>query len=426
MNPFQSQFESLIDRRKNEPAELKALRLQGLERFNELGLPKPSWESWQYSDFSKIDSAHFRLPTEDDMPSTKEERFPIIGDSYNIVILNGFYQKQLSSLPDTIKVRTILEMFGKEPSPILRNLISEVNPFRALNAGLMNCGLVMDIPDGTVINKPIHILYQTTHISDSVMTNPRFLVQIGANAEATLIEHYAGKSNNEYFHNIVTEISLAENANLNHIRIQEDGFNATHVASTRYLLDSNARLNGMHFALGSKLYRQDISVTLNGEGAEGILNGLCLSNENQHLDHFVTIDHDQARCVSRQLFKYILSDASSGAFNGRIVVKPDSQKTDAIQTNKNLLLSDASLMNSNPQLEIYADDVKCAHGSTSGQMDSEAIFYLQSRGLNQDKARLLLINGFAGEVLQKIRNQSARDYLESCLYEWLDNQNFSA
>jgi Fe-S cluster assembly protein SufD len=182
----------------------------------------------------------------------------------------------------------------------------------------------------------------------------------------------------------------------------------------------------MHFVSGSKLYRQNISVILNGEGSEVILNGLCLSNETQHLDHFITIDHDRPQCVSRQLFKYILSDASSGAFNGRIVVKPDSQKTDAIQTNKNLLLSDASLMNSNPQLEIYADDVKCAHGSTSGQMDSEAIFYLQSRGLKKDKARLLLINGFAGEVLQKIRNQSARDYLESHISEWLEDQDFAA
>jgi Fe-S cluster assembly protein SufD len=366
------------------------------------------------------------LPTENDLPSTHTETFPLIGDSHKIVVLNGFYQKQMSSLPDTVKIRTILETFEGESSPILSNLNSEVNPFRALNTAFISSGLVVDIPDGTVLEKPIHLLFQTTEISDLLMTHPRFVVKVGVNAEGTLIEHYVGKSHTEYFHNIVTDFSLAENAHLNHIRIQEDGSNATHVASTSYTLESHSSLHGMHFASGSKLYRQNISVILNGEGSEVILNGLCLSNETQHLDHFITIDHDQPQCVSRQLFKYILSDASSGAFNGRIVVKPDSQKTDAIQTNKNLLLSDASLMNSNPQLEIYADDVKCAHGSTSGQMDSEAIFYLQSRGLKKDKARLLLINGFAGEVLQKIRNQSARDYLESHISEWLEDQDFAA
>jgi Fe-S cluster assembly protein SufD len=178
----------------------------------------------------------------------------------------------------------------------------------------------------------------------------------------------------------------------------------------------------MHFASGSKLYRQDISVSLNGEGSEANLNGLCLSNEMQHLDHFVTMDHDQPQCVSRQLFKYILSDSSSGAFNGRIVVSPDSQKTDAIQTNKNLLLSESALMNSNPQLEIYANDVKCAHGSTSGQMDPEAIFYLQSRGLNKNEARLLLINGFAREVIQNIQDKATQEYLDNLLNDWLDKQ----
>ena len=422
MNSFLSEFEFFANHRENETAESKALRQKGLDQFNELGLPKRSWEAWQYSDFSKLESAHFRLPKENAFPSTIPESIPITSDFNKIVFVNDFFQKQMSSFPDSIIVRTIMDISAEESSEILSKLNTNENPFHALNTALMSSKILIEIPKGIILEKPIHILFQTTDISDLQMTHPRVRVKTGSNSEATIIEHYIGKCKTEYFQNIVTEFSLANNARLNHIRIQEDGINATHVSSTHYQLESDASLHGMHFASGSKLYRQDISVSLNGEGSEANLNGLCLSNEMQHLDHFVTMDHDQPQCVSRQLFKYILSDSSSGAFNGRIVVSPDSQKTDAIQTNKNLLLSESALMNSNPQLEIYANDVKCAHGSTSGQMDPEAIFYLQSRGLNKNEARLLLINGFAREVIQNIQDKATQEYLDNLLNDWLDKQ----
>lgn len=426
MTEFKSEFKALTNRWTDEPADLQFLRNQAFGRFNELGVPTRAWEEWQYSDFSKIESSGFRLTTADDLPSVSENSLAQISDTYKIVILNGHYQEPLSDLPQEITVQSLLNVFQSEPTAIQNGTASESNPFLVLNTAFMNSGLAIGIPDETVIDRPIHLLYFTTDIAEPIMNHPRFLIRLGNQAEVTIIEHYLGKTEIRYFQNVVTKISVGENSHLNHIRIQEEGPAASHISATHYTLEASAQVRGMHFASGSKLYRQNISVGLNGEGAEANLNGLCLSDETQHLDHYVLVDHNQPHCGSRQLFKYILADKSSGAFNGRIIVRPDSQKTDANQTNKNLLLSKSALMNSNPQLEIYADDVKCAHGSTSGQVDSEAIFYMQSRGIKKDKARLLLINGFATEVIQKVRDDATQDYLDNRLHEWLDKQDIAS
>lgn len=423
MTGFQSEFNTMMKRWDHEPEALTSLRSSSMERFNELGLPTKSWEEWQYADFSKIEPAGYRMTTAKDLPSIPEGTLEKIGDAHRIVILNGHYQATMTDLPKEIKIQTLMDVFQSEPSALQNGSVSEANPFRALNTAFMNSGLSVEIPEGIILTKPIHLLFHTADIDEAVMNHPRLLIQLGANAEAVFIEHYTGGTSTPYFQNCVTDVSLSDNSKMDHIRIQEEGVSASHIASTHYSIGANGSATGTHFVSGSALYRQNISVSLNGQGAEANVNGLCLSDQNQHLDHFVTIDHKKPHCKSGQLFKNILSDTSSGAFNGRIMVRPDSQKTDAQQTNKNLLLSDSALMNSNPQLEIYADDVKCAHGSTSGQLDQEAVFYLQSRGIKEEKAKLILINGFAGEAIQNVKNEATHTYLDNRLNEWLENRD---
>ena len=252
------------------------------------------------------------------------------------------------------------------------------------------------------------------------MNHPLFIMNIGDGSKVSIIEHYYGSTNIEYWVNTVTKIRLHKNSLLNHIRLQEDGNNSYHVADTEYILEKDAELKGFHYA-----YRQNINVNLNDIGSSSSINGLCLSNHKQKHDHFITINHLKEKCTSNQLFKYILSDAALGIFNGKVIVKKDAQQTNANQTTRNLLLNDKAAAHSNPQLEIYADDVKCSHGSTTGQLDNNAIFYMRSRGIDFKSAQLLLINGFAKEILELISENKVNEYVNDQISYWLENININ-
>ena len=417
MKQFQEQFDELLEYWPDEDSSLRDLRLKAFNKFKELGLPNKKWEEWQFTDFSSINKLNFRLSKDSDLPTLPKTIPGRISNSYIIFIVNGHYQPQLSEIPSSVSIATGLEHFRSNPE--LYSINNSSNPFLSLNTSMMNSGLPIYIKDNAIIEKPIQVVYLTTNISDELMNHPRFSFNLGENSESTIIEQYIGSTSNSYFINAVTQVNIEKNAKLNHVRIQEDDQMSHHTACTYYTLNKSSILNSTSISSGSQLYRHNIKLSLNDESADATLNGLSLTKDSQHHDQHVIVDHNSDACHSNQLFKYILSDKSSGVFNGRVIVRESTKQTDANQSNKNLLLSPHSLMNANPQLEIYAEDVKCSHGSTTGQIDSEALFYLRSRGISKEKAIELIVGGFAEDILENIKNDDLKTFLSKNIFSWL-------
>ena len=295
------------------------------------------------------------------------------------------------------------------------------NPFSALNTSMMNSGICITLDSDVILDQPIQVIYATQDILDPLMNHPRFIFQLGDNSEATIVEHYMGSTDLDYFINPVSNIFIKNNAKLNHFRIEAEDILANHIASTNYTLGADSQLNAVSISSGSKLFRHNINLSFKDKGGYASLNGLSTIKNDQHHDQHIIVDHLKNTCQSKQLFKYILSDRSSGVFNGKVVVKEDTKHTDADQANKNLLLSPEAIMNTNPQLEIYSEDVKCSHGSTTGQIDPEALFYLQSRGISKPKAIELIINGFAKDIIDQINNKDVKDYIDNKVTNWLES-----
>ena len=321
-------------------------------------------------------------------------------------------------MPESISITTNLDHFKSNKELYVNE--ENTNPFTALNASMMNSGICIKLDSNVIIEKPIQLIYATVDISDHLMNHPRFVFELGYNSEATIIEHYVGSTDLAYFINPVSNIFLNNNAKLHHFRVEEDAALANHIASTNYFLKADSQLNAVSISSGAKLFRHNIKLTFNDQGGYANLSGLSTIKNDQHHDQNIIIDHFNNSCQSEQLFKYILSDKSSGVFNGKVVVKENTQHTDADQANKNLLLSSEAIMNTNPQLEIYSEDVKCSHGSTTGQIDSEALFYLQSRGISKSKSIELIINGFAKDIVDHINNEDVKSYINTKVTNWIE------
>ena len=408
----------------NQSETIKSLQMNAFDEFNKYGLPDKNWEDWKYSDFSFLNNSTFSFGLRKNI---SELPYPLskFNSPNQIVFFNGYYKKDLSSFGNQLSINTIDETYKKNPELIEKIISANKNPFHNINSAMMNTGLTINIHNDEIINEPIHIINFTSDIDEPIMNHPLFIMNIGDGSKVSIIEHYYGSTNIEYWVNTVTKIRLHKNSLLNHIRLQEDGNNSYHVADTEYILEKDAELKGFHYASGANSYRQNINVNLNDIGSSSSINGLCLSNHKQKHDHFITINHLKEKCTSNQLFKYILSDAALGIFNGKVIVKKDAQQTNANQTTRNLLLNDKAAAHSNPQLEIYADDVKCSHGSTTGQLDNNAIFYMRSRGIDFKSAQLLLINGFAKEILELISENKVNEYVNDQISYWLENININ-
>ncbi len=419
MQHFRLELETLQSKWSDEPNTLSLLRQKAFSRFIELGFPTKKWEDWQFTDFSPFDKTEFRMASAEDLNSAKDYHIQSIGNFYSIVILNGHYQPQLSHVPEGVTIQTLPDLL------LIDELIdfspSEENPFVALNTSLMNSGLAIGIADGIKLTKPIHYQFLTTNLTDMVMNHPRLLIQMGDNASVSIIEQYNSDSSKLYWNNCVTIVKIGLNSSLNHYRILED--TGYYTGSMEYHLQKDAALNATYFSKSSKLFRSNVRIHFQGQNAVAELNGLSLSKDNQHVDMQVIVDHQHPHCTSNQYFKYILDDYAGGVFNGRVIVRKNSQKTDSSQTNKNLLLSKTASMHSNPQLEIYADDVRCSHGSSTGQLDEDALYYLRTRGIDISAAHQLMVEGFGGEVLSKIKDESTSAYLHKQLTTWLEELN---
>jgi len=284
-----------------------------------------------------------------------------------------------------------------------------------LNEAFLIDGAFIHVPRGIVLERPVHLVFLTSS-GEPVVTHPRTVIVGEAKSQLSVIESYGGSDSAVYWTNAVTQVAAHDGAVIDHYKLQRESASAFHMASLGYVQERSSTVSNHSLSLGARLARHDIRAELEGEGADVTLNGLYVVKDSQHVDHHTVIDHRVPHCTSRELYKGVLDDTSSGVFNGRVIVRADAQKTDSMQSNKNLLLSDDALVNTNPQLEINADDVKCAHGATIGQLDPEAMFYLRTRGIAQDDARRILTEGFMADVSDRIRLAAVRNTLRGLLF----------
>jgi len=403
-----------------------------MDRFESLGFPSVSNEEWKYTNLAPLaKDTSFRPATGERLSSLNKDAiakfvYPETSSS-NLVLVNGFFSPELSTMNGLGSVVT-LDLFaavsdGKYGRVVreylARNACYKNNGLRALNTALLQSGLFLLVPKNTNQTTPIQITYVSGSPDSTDASFPRVLVVAEENSSATLIESYVTVAGNRYFTDAVMEIVLKAGAQLKHYRVQRESAKAFHVASTSAELGRDSSYDTTSINLGGQLSRHDVSVVMEEEGAECWVDGLYLVGADQHSDTHSVIDHKQPHCTSHQLYKGILDDNGRAVFNGKIFVREGAQKTDAMQTNKNLLLSNQARVDTKPQLEIFADDVKCAHGAAVGQIDEEELFYLQTRGINPDLARNLLTYGFAEEVIGKISIDSIRSQLDETVLHQL-------
>lgn len=388
------------------PAWLKDLRASGIARFGDLGFPNMKQEAWRFTSVAPIAEGDFELvqppakiPTPDDI-----RPFLLLEAGYRLVFVDGFFQRSLST-PFFDDVQSLAHVVAHRQDLVRQYLgkyaATEDRSFSALNTAFVNDGAFVHVPAKTSIPEPIQLLFLTTG-QKPVVIHPRNLVVIDREARAGIVETYASLGAGTYWTNTVTEVVVGEGGRVDYHRIQRESPQAYHIGATHTYQDRDSTVNLHTVAFGAALSRHDIGAVMAGPGGTLILNGLYLLAAAQHADHHTTIDHAAHHCESHEYFNGVLDDRSRGVFTGRIIVRPGAQKTDSKQTNNNLLLSTDAHADSQPQLEIYADDVKCTHGSTVGPLDPRALFYLRSRGVSEEEARRLLTYGFAAEILGRM------------------------
>ena len=411
---FQSEFEKMMNRDYFSD-KVHPMRQEAFSKFLKIGLPTKKWEDWRFTNLSSISNSNFRISEKQDAPNGDVDISQYqIDDVETIVIYNGHYLETLSSIPAGIQLLSGLDYLEKKNwgfnSP-------EHTPFDLLNTAFMDSGMSIVVDQNVIVEKPIRMLFISSGL-ESLMVTPRIHIDLGESSSATFIEHHGGDSSS-FFQNGSTFVTLEQNAQLDHIRIQSNSVTTANIVNMQVEQNADSRYTFFQFADGSQMGRLNIYNELKGEGANSDINGLTLSNDSQHLDNHIITDHQVPHCSSSQNFKTVLQDHSSGVFNGRTIVRKDAQKTDSSQSNKNLLLSKSALVNSNPQLEIYADDVKCAHGSSTGALDKDALFYLRSRGLDVLSAKALLVRGFATELLDLVKHDGIRVFITDRFDSWL-------
>ena len=405
---FQAEYRRL---RGRGPAWLQAGRDAAMAAFQVAGFPGPRQEDWKYTDVGPI----ARLKLEAGVPAGAEAdpgdwRFPGLRTA-ELAFVNGSSAGPAAEVQAGVRLQPLAPALA-EGSAFLRDHLTRLadvhrNPFIALNTAVMTDGAVLHVAEGTEAEVPLHLLFIAAP-AGPLAVHPRNLIVLGANARATVLEHYAGADGSDYFTDCTTEIVLGPGAVLEHYRLQQEGDRGLHVGHTVVRQARDSRYVSHALALGARLARTDLDVQLAEPGAETVLNGLYLAGRRQHVDNHTRIDHLQARCRSEQHYRGILDGRARAVFNGKVVVHPDAQQTDARQANANLLLSDDAEVDTKPELEIYADDVKCSHGATVGRLDADMLFYLRSRAIPESVARSLLTFAFAGDLIGRIGIEPVR------------------
>ncbi|MFI4953997.1 MAG: Fe-S cluster assembly protein SufD [Burkholderiales bacterium] len=400
---------------------LARARHTALERFAQTGFPSPRDEDWKYTRVGAIEKRPFSaLPSSTGTVTAAEVDAAAFGGlcGHLLVFVDGRHAPALSvigRLPEGATLQSLADALDRAPDT-LQPLLSEDRHqtiFAALNTAFMAGGIYLHLARGTAVEQPIHLLFIAT--ADGGATYPRNLIVAEAGAKATVIEHYTGAGGIAYLTNAVTQLFAADGAMIEHYKLQQEGPQAYHIGGVHAAQSRNSRLVTHSIALGALLARNDVTTAFDAEGCDATLNGLYLVGGRQHVDHHTRIDHAKPNGTSREYYRGVLDGASRGVFNGKVIVHPGAQRTDAHQANHNLLLSRDAEVDTKPQLEIYADDVKCSHGATVGQLDDAQIFYLRSRGVDEAMARGLLTYAFARDVIERIRVAPLRAGLEKLL-----------
>ena len=420
-------FESSLDA---QPGPVVDLRRKGLEIFRQKGLPTTREEAWRHTNVAPVGKQTYeRAGGELHTLSTDKLAPFLIEGCTDLVFVNGRFSAELSDtveLPEGAFAGSLAKALEIMPDVVVEHLGRHADiehPFVALNTAHIEDGAFIYVPKGKKIEQTIHLLFIATSGDSPTVSYPRNLIVAGQSAELTVVESYAGFAGDKYFTCPVTEIVGGANSVVDHYRLGEESLDAYHLATLKIHLERDSNFFTHSVNHGGAIVRNDIQAYLGGEGIHCTLNGLYLGRGKQLVDHHMWVDHAMPNCHSYELFKGILEDSSRAVFNGRIKVHEDAQKTDAKQSSQHLLLSDNALAFSNPQLEIFADDVKCTHGSTTGHLDEEAVFYLRSRGIGQEASRSLLTYAFACEVLEEFRLETVRKGLEEFLFTRLPKGN---
>ena len=409
------------------PDAVIELRRRAFERFTALGVPTTRLEAWRFTNVAPIANTTFALAAPAEREAARADAAPHALPGAGLTFINGRHvapASDVAGLPAGVEVLSLADVLasdaGDTRAAVEAHLASgagiENEGFTALNTALLHDGAVVRVPANTVVEQPIQLLFVTSPPAggEPVMTHPRVLIVVGENAQVSVVESYGG-GESPYLTNAVTEVIAGPSAVVDHYKLVRESLSAYHIGSMHVRLDRAANFSSHAVTLGGAIVRNDAQALLDGEGVECTLNGLYLANGRRLVDNHTTIRHAKPHCSSHELYKGILDGQARAVFNGKIIVAIDAQKTDAKQTNKALLLSEDAQINTKPELEIFADDVKCTHGATVGQLDKDALFYLRARGLGLEQARSVLIHAFAADLLNHIAIAPIREQLEDLL-----------
>ena len=406
---------------------LQDLRDHAASRFVELGFPTTRDEEWRFTSVAPIAATEFRPAPSARLDAAVLGGFLYADAPFRLVIVNGRLSAELSrtaGLPKGVRFASLASAVTDHADFVGRYLgqlaDASTRSFVALNTAFTHDGAYVYVPDGVALDQPLQILFVSTgEATAPTMSHPRTLIVAGDHTQLRIVETYVSAPGQQHFTNAVTELVAGENAVVDHYKVEEESVAAFHIAGMFVHAARSSNVATHAFTLGGRLVRNDIIAVLDGEGAEATVNGLYLADGDRLVDTHTTIDHAKPHCPSHEVYKGILGGNARAVFNGKIIVRPDAQKTDAKQTNRALLLSDHATINTKPQLEIFADDVKCTHGAAIGQLDEDALFYLRARGLTFFAARDMLIHAFAGEILERVQIEPLKNALERELYAQL-------
>jgi Fe-S cluster assembly protein SufD len=405
------------------PAWLRQLRHTAIDRFTELGFPGPRDEEWRFTSLRPLAEVAFR-PAPARRVSAEDVRRVgcATGAGCRLVFVNGRFAADLSTLtglPAGVRAGGLADALRTDGKTVEAHLARYARfheqPFTALNTAFTADGAFLHLPKNAVVTEPIQLLFITTGGDEATVSHPRTLVLADTHSQARVVQCYVGLGEDVYFTNAVTEVVLAPGAVVDHYKLQRESKRAFHIETLQVRQDRASNFGSHAVTFGGGLVRNEVNAVLDAEGCECTLNGLYQADDRQHIDNHTFIDHAKPNCASHELYKGILDGRAHGVFNGKIFVRQDAQKTDAKQTNQTLLLSDDAVINTKPQLEIFADDVKCTHGATVGQLSAEALFYFRSRGVGVEEARRILTFAFANDVIRRVQVEPLRHQLEELL-----------
>lgn len=413
------------DQCPNEPKYIIDIRQNAYKEFKSLGFPTKKDEEWRFTDTHFLSEIPFniaRTPEKHNAVSREDiENFKLHDNFENVLVtVNGYYSPELSDIKpenSTVEIMSVQDACKKYPEDVREHFgrYSQLkdNPFRSLNTAIISGGLFIKFPDNYHHNSIFHILHIIDVRKGALLCNPRTLLIAGKNAYFKIIESVHNLGDYAGFTNAVTEVYGDENSNIDYYKLQNDSNSSYFVGATDVDLKENSNFHSATISLDGKFVRNNLSVTLNGENINANFHGFFFATKDNLIDNHTFVNHSKPNCVSDEVYKGIIDGKSTGVFRGKILVAPDAQKTNAYQSNKNILLSEEATINTMPQLEIYADDVKCSHGTTTGYLDEESLFYLKARGISESRAKALLLNAFAADVFDKIKISALCDAVKS-------------